>query len=302
VWKLADFGFTSEATSATIHTSIEAKGTPGYRAPELLGSSEYNNKADIWALGCILYELAVGQRAFYDDFATFIYKTSGKTLAIVFGEDIGDDYKENITRNILIMLQIEFASRPSAADLLQEFTCNFQSIQVHHDSAAQIHQILPGNDIKSEKQITLGVDLRLLPRNEIHLEPGILSATELLISGNERDNDYAIQMCYNAINKEPLNYWLWHELCRLYATKNDLDGAIQACELGSQKSANNPSPLMELCNLYASKCEFKAAITTFVKLCNLKPTLLQLALKAAVRYLLKLESPYEIKIRISLEE
>jgi serine/threonine protein kinase len=293
VWKLADFGFTSEATSTTLHTSIEAKGTDGYRAPELLGSSKYNNKADIWSLGCILYELAVRQKAFHDDWATFNYKTSGETLAIVFGEDIGDDYKENITRSILIMLQIEFASRPSAADLLQQFTRNFQSIQVQSNSAVQIHQVLPGNDPKLEKRIILGIDLRLLLRNDIHLEPDI--------GGNAQGYDHAIQMCHNAINKEPLNYWLWHELCRLYAAKNDLKGAIQACELGSGKSVANPSPLIELSNLYAANGEFKAAITTFVKLCNLKPTLIRLALRAAVRYPLESPSSYEFKFKSSLE-
>src|SRR5271169_6862808 len=77
VWKLADFGFTSEATSTTLQTSVDGKGTPGYRAPELVRSSKYNNKTDIWSLGCILYELAVGQKAFPDDFATFTYTTFG---------------------------------------------------------------------------------------------------------------------------------------------------------------------------------------------------------------------------------
>jgi serine/threonine protein kinase len=90
---LADFGLASEATSGTLHFSTEAKGTSGYRAPELVESNVYNNKADIWSLGCILYELTVGQKAFQDDIATFVYKTSGEILTIVLSEDIGDKYR-----------------------------------------------------------------------------------------------------------------------------------------------------------------------------------------------------------------
>jgi tetratricopeptide (TPR) repeat protein len=148
----------------------------------------------------------------------------------------------------------------------------------------------------------LGIDLRLLLRNDIHLEPDIAPATELSIGGNAQDYDHAIQTCHSAINEEPLNYWLWHELCRLYAAKNDLKGAIQACELGSGKSVANPSPLIELSNLYAANGEFKAAITTFVKLCSLNPTLIRLALRAAVRYPLESPGSYELKFKSSLEK
>lgn len=66
LWKIADFGLTSEGTSNTLKTSRSGKGMPGYRAPELFHevSPGYNNKADIWSLGCIMYELFTGKKAF----------------------------------------------------------------------------------------------------------------------------------------------------------------------------------------------------------------------------------------------
>ena len=39
-------------------------GTPSYMSPEVLQNQSYNEKADIWALGCILYEMIAGRRAF----------------------------------------------------------------------------------------------------------------------------------------------------------------------------------------------------------------------------------------------
>jgi len=145
VWKLADFGLASEASSRMLQYTTDANGTSGYRAPELLGSKMCNNKADIWSLGCILYELAVGQKAFKDDFATLAHKISGKVLNVILDEDIGDEYKESITRNILVMLQIEYSLRPSVTDLLTEFSSNFGSIQVKPSDTVQIHEILSGS-------------------------------------------------------------------------------------------------------------------------------------------------------------
>ena len=39
-------------------------GTPLYMAPELIEEEPYDHTADIWSVGCILYELCVGQPPF----------------------------------------------------------------------------------------------------------------------------------------------------------------------------------------------------------------------------------------------
>ena len=43
------------------HTVV---GTPYYLSPELCEDKPYNTKSDVWALGCVLYELATLQHAF----------------------------------------------------------------------------------------------------------------------------------------------------------------------------------------------------------------------------------------------
>eukprot|EP00955_Chlamydomonas_euryale_P071477 361084-Chlamydomonas_euryale.AAC.6 len=41
-----------------------AVGTPYYLSPEICQNKRYNQKSDIWSLGCILYELATQKHAF----------------------------------------------------------------------------------------------------------------------------------------------------------------------------------------------------------------------------------------------
>jgi len=41
-------------------------GTAQYVSPEMLEDSDCGAAADLWALGCIIYQMQVGDFAFYD--------------------------------------------------------------------------------------------------------------------------------------------------------------------------------------------------------------------------------------------
>ena len=76
-WKIADFGTSSQATSRRLQSTQYSRGTSSYRAPELFKDPPgFNNKSDIWALGCILYELCSGRKAFESDWAVQKYNES----------------------------------------------------------------------------------------------------------------------------------------------------------------------------------------------------------------------------------
>ncbi len=59
--RVADFGL-SLATRQEI--AEEVVGTPGYLSPEQAKGEQLDARSDVFAAGCILYELVVGQRAF----------------------------------------------------------------------------------------------------------------------------------------------------------------------------------------------------------------------------------------------
>lgn len=57
--KLCDFGFAKRRK--VFDAESELMGTMGYLSPEMVSSSHYSHKTDIWAAGVILYELATGR-------------------------------------------------------------------------------------------------------------------------------------------------------------------------------------------------------------------------------------------------
>ena len=61
--KLGDFGI-AKALDSTNQLAQTVIGTTFYMAPDVLKGSGYNSKADIWSLGCVLYELCALSRPF----------------------------------------------------------------------------------------------------------------------------------------------------------------------------------------------------------------------------------------------
>ena len=107
-----------------LHTTRYARGTTCYRAPELLkDDARVNNKADIFALGCILYEVTTGQKLFLDDWNIREYALKGEPVfPNLWPECAPGSRLFNLGVLAQSLLEIDPFNRPSAvetADILQ---------------------------------------------------------------------------------------------------------------------------------------------------------------------------------------
>ena len=113
--EIADFGLTSTALTSQAKTTQQSRGKPGYRAPELLQypKSTYNEKVDIWSLGCILHELATGEKAFHSDTVTFEFAMSDQSILAELSL-FDDPVRSAISELLDETLRIDFRMRPTA--------------------------------------------------------------------------------------------------------------------------------------------------------------------------------------------
>ena len=117
--KLGDFGLSriiksesSDKNEAMAQTNV---GTPYYMSPEQINELEYDEKTDIWSLGCVIYELVSLIPPF----------TAGNHLAlaqkILAGkiERIPERYSEDLQEVIQQMLNVDSTKRPSVEELIK---------------------------------------------------------------------------------------------------------------------------------------------------------------------------------------
>ncbi|XP_057501499.1 mitogen-activated protein kinase kinase kinase 20 [Actinidia eriantha] len=63
VAKIGDFGLAKRAGARREKTGVELRGTPLYMPPETVAAGDQEAAADVWALGCLVAEMATGAPA-----------------------------------------------------------------------------------------------------------------------------------------------------------------------------------------------------------------------------------------------
>ncbi|KAH8414582.1 hypothetical protein KR215_009358 [Drosophila sulfurigaster] len=110
--KIGDFGI-----SKIMNTKIHAQtvlGTPYYFSPEMCEGKEYDNKSDIWALGCILGELCCLKKTFA---ASNLSELVTKIMAGSY-TPVPNGYTSGLRSLMANLLQVEASRRPTASEVL----------------------------------------------------------------------------------------------------------------------------------------------------------------------------------------
>ncbi|KAL0608793.1 Serine/threonine-protein kinase Nek2 [Plecturocebus cupreus] len=112
--KLGDFGLARILNHDTSFAKTFV-GTPYYMSPEQMNHMSYNEKSDIWSLGCLLYELC----ALMPPFTAFNQKElAGKIREGKFRR-IPYRYSDELNNIITRMLNLKDYHRPSVEEILE---------------------------------------------------------------------------------------------------------------------------------------------------------------------------------------
>ena len=154
VLKVVDFGLAKilENSTSQLTNKSELMGTPKYMAPEQFQATSVDGRADVYALGCVLFELLAGRTPFEGTFIEIVGKHVYADVPMV--ADFGIELPEAIESVIRKALTKDPGQRlPTAGDLVRELdaafgTTTFESAGVTIplrtvDTAAPVHVPTP---------------------------------------------------------------------------------------------------------------------------------------------------------------
>ncbi|XP_043910354.1 serine/threonine-protein kinase Nek8 [Protopterus annectens] len=125
--KIGDFGISKILSSKS--KAYTVVGTPCYISPELCEGKPYNQKSDIWALGCVLYELTSLKRAFEAaNLPALVLKIMSGTFA-----PISDRYSPELRQLILSMLNLDPSKRPQLSEIMAQPICIRSLLNLYTD-------------------------------------------------------------------------------------------------------------------------------------------------------------------------
>jgi len=178
--KIGDFGI-ARVLQDTYDCAQTAIGTPYYLSPEICQEKPYNQKSDIWSLGCILYELVTLRHAFDAN------SMKGLVLKILRGSypAIPPSYSQDLKDLISEMLTRDPARRPSIKKILEkEFL------------ASRISALVTNTIVKHELGNTLLKKVSPMPNPA---DPA-LSSKEQYTPSAQREGSYLSEKSSNILN------------------------------------------------------------------------------------------------------
>ncbi|XP_058626335.1 serine/threonine-protein kinase PLK4-like isoform X1 [Onychostoma macrolepis] len=117
--RLGEFGVVHQRST---EEQTAENGPSSYVAPEILNDKPYEEKTEIWRLGCVIYELCMLKCAFP---ATLTIETVKKILTSSY-EALPETFSEDLRQLVTDTLQTDPAYRPSVSEILtRPFIINY---------------------------------------------------------------------------------------------------------------------------------------------------------------------------------
>lgn len=211
LWKIADFGCTVEGTSSRARSTSLARGTASYRAPELLTEvAMYTNKLDIWAIGCILYELATGKIAFAGDWDVRNYVVNHANLEVP--SSLPQQFRVEVSTAVDALLRRDWHERPKAADVVAKFDMYCQHTHAAITESLQIKNPDPFETSETDSE-AIADWKELLSKN-----PNNLGLYKRLADAYKREGkvDEEIAVLQKASTKDPTSRYYRDQLTDAY--------------------------------------------------------------------------------------
>ncbi|NXU34632.1 NEK2 kinase, partial [Drymodes brunneopygia] len=156
--KLGDFGLARILHHDTSFATTFV-GTPYYMSPEQMNYLSYNEKSDIWSLGCLMYELC----ALSPPFTAYNQKELVEKIREGKFRRIPYRYSDELNDLIKEMLNVKDYCRPSVEDILQhpliqdlvteEQKCNFDRRGLRPWEPERLHYAdVSVNELKRKEQ------------------------------------------------------------------------------------------------------------------------------------------------------
>ncbi|KAH8290023.1 hypothetical protein KR044_000463, partial [Drosophila immigrans] len=135
--KLGDFGL-ARVLRRDQSFAASFVGTPHYMSPELVKGRQYDRKSDVWAVGCLIYELC----ALRPPFRGRAFQQLSENIAQGQFNSIPGVYGEDLQSMIGFMLAVEHEQRPSI-EVISRHPLLARNIQ---QLAGEFPRLLPADD------------------------------------------------------------------------------------------------------------------------------------------------------------
>ncbi|XP_053385180.1 serine/threonine-protein kinase Nek4-like isoform X2 [Mercenaria mercenaria] len=196
VVKIGDFGI-SKVLENTIDVAQTIVGTPSYLSPELCQDIPYSSKSDVWAVGCLLYELCALKSPFD---AQNLISLFFKIIKCEF-EPIPSIYSRELLELVNMILVKSPDDRPSASALLntalvkkhlamfiqqKENLLQQKSSKDDSTSSTSTPQHTPSGGLKQKvPKSNIDKPSPVLKRNKLKISTPMLQKTDLLADNTE---------------------------------------------------------------------------------------------------------------------